>query len=95
MAVDIAGSNPIVVSGTTTTNDAVLEPGMGVFIKFVKWHSPDTIGHKANLQTGTGHLICKFECEVADESQYAPVWSSSVDIYCNDLDSGELHIYIR
>jgi len=95
MAVSVANGNPIVVSNTTTTNDVVLAATNGVFVKFVKWHVPSTTGHLAALKTSDGRLICKFRCENATESRWAPVWTSFENIYCDDLDSGELHIYIR
>lgn len=96
MAVTVVNSvNPIVVSGTTNTNDEVLSHGAGIFIKFVYWYLPTTTGHKASLQTKDGRVITKLYCEADNRSLYGLVWTKFENIYCNDLDSGTLYIYIK
>ena len=97
MAISASLGNPIIVTGTTNTNDKIIDLGIGgaVFIKFIKWHKPTTIGHLAALKDKNGREITLFDCEVADESQWAPIWSYFSSIYCDDMDSGKLYIYTR
>ena len=97
MAISASEGNPIIVTGTTSTSDKVIDKGLGgaVFIKFIKWHKPTTIGHLVTLKDANGRVIVPFYCEVADESQWAPMWSSFQNIYCDDMDSGILYIYTR
>jgi hypothetical protein len=97
MAIDASLGNPIIVTGTTNTNDKVIDKGVGgaVFIKFIKWHKPTTIGHLVALKDSNGREIALFDCEVAKESQWAPIWSYFQNIYCDNMDSGKLYIYTR
>ena len=97
MAVSASLGNPIIVTGTTTTNDTIIHKGIGgaVFVKFVYWYNPTTIGHLISLKDDNGRVILPLRCEVADESQWAPIWSSFQNIYCDDMDSGTLYIYTR
>jgi len=97
MAISASKGNPIIVTGTTNTNDTVIDNGLGgaVFIKFIKWHKPTTVGHLVTLKDKNGRVIVPFECEVVNESQWAPIWSSFQNIYCDDMDSGTIYIYTR
>jgi len=97
MAVSASLGNPIVVTGTTNTNDKIIDNGLGgaVFVKFIKWHKPATTGHLCALKDKNGKEIALFSCEADNESQWAPIWSHFQNIYCDDMDSGKLYIYTR
>jgi hypothetical protein len=97
MAVTVILGSPIIVTGTTNTTDKVIDMGFGgaVFVKFIKWHKPTTIGHLCTLTDANGREIITFDCEVADESQWAPIFSYFQNIYCTDMDSGKLYIYTK
>jgi len=97
MAISASEGNPIIVTGTTATNDKVIDKGLGgaVFVKFVYWLNPTTIGHLISLKDANGRVILPLRCEVANESQWAPIWSSFQNIYCDDMDSGTIYIYTR
>lgn len=97
MAISASLGNPIVVTGTTNTNDKVIDMGLGgaVFVKFVYWYNPTTIDHLVSLKDKNGRIIVPLKCEVAKESQWAPIWSTFQSIYCDDMDSGTLYIYTR
>jgi hypothetical protein len=97
MAISASLGNPIIVTGTTNTNDKVINKGLGgaVFVKFVYWYNPTTINHLISLKDVNGRVILPLKCEVANESQWAPVWSYFNSIYCDDMDSGTLYIYTR
>lgn len=94
--VNTSGS-PIVVTGTTNTNDEVYTPsaGAGVKILWVYWYLPTTAGHLCALKTKDGKPILQMRCENANESQFFPLWQTWGNIYCDDMDSGTLYIYIR
>jgi len=89
--------NPIIVTGTTAANTKVIDKGLAgaVFIKFVYWYNPTNINDLVSLKDANGRVILLLRCEVANESQWAPLWSSFQNIYCDDMDSGTLYIYIR
>ena len=94
--VNTSGS-PLVITGTTNTNDEIITPGggVGVFIKWVYWYNPTTAGHLCSLKTKDGKQILLMRCENAGESQFFPLWSTWGNVYCDDMDSGSLYIYIR
>jgi len=97
MATATSLGNPIIVTGTTNTNEKIIDNGLGgaVYIKFIKWHRPTTAGQKCTLKDSNGRVIANFECEVDTESQWAPIWSYFPSIYTDDMDSGTLYIYTR
>lgn len=97
MALTIDEGNPIIVTGTTAANEVIIDKGLGgaLMVKFIKWHKPTTIGHLCTIKDSNGRVVVPFDCEVADESQWAPIWSYFQNLYCDDMDSGELYIYTK
>jgi hypothetical protein len=97
MAVSVSLGNPIIVTGTTNTNDVIYSPktGSSVFIKFVYWYNPANIGDLISLKDENGRVIVPGRCEVASESQWLPIWSKYSSINCDDMDSGTLYIYTQ
>jgi len=92
MATDSTGS-PVEVGSAISASTAIIT---GVpYIKFIQWYKPTTVGHLCALQDGAGRTILKLYCEVANESIWAPIWGKYRDVYCDDLDSGTLYIYVR
>ena len=88
---DITG-NPFLVTGTTNTNDKITDGR--VFIKYVYWYNPTTVGHLVHLVDKSRKEILKLRCEAANESQPFALWTAWDGIYCDDMDSGELKIYV-
>ncbi len=86
-------TNPIKVTGTTATDTEIL--GMQVFIKFIKWYKPTSIGDLCHITDEDGNTIAKLYCDKADVSQIEPIFLLVDHIHCDDLDSGEVYIYIK
>ncbi len=84
--------NPIVVTGTTNTDDEVLD--RPVFIKFVYWYNPTTAGHLVSLKDGNGKAIVPLYCDTENQSQWVPIFTRFDAIRCDDMDSGAIYIYI-
>ncbi len=93
MAITAVLNNPIVVSGTTSSNDLVL--GVPVYIKFVYWYNPTTAGHLLSLKDENGSVIVPGRCEADAKSQWFPIFTRFSAIYCDDMDSGTAYIYIK
>lgn len=91
LTVDKTG-NPIKVTGTTAAAQVISD--IQTYIKFIYWLKPTTIGHLLTLTDENGNELAALRCEVADESQIFPVVTRVPDIYCSDMDSGTLYIYI-
>ncbi|MCK5612137.1 hypothetical protein KAR91_60255 [Candidatus Pacearchaeota archaeon] len=85
-------SSPIVVTGTTDVDQKIL--GRAAHIKFVHWYKPTTIGHLLSLKNKDGRVILAAYCDIADRSQWLPVFTQYNSIHCADMDSGKLYIYI-
>ena len=85
-------NTPLKVTGTTSVKQAVIE--RPVFIKFVYWYKPTTAAHLFVLKDSKGFEITKGYCETGNWSQYHPIYGRYDGIYCDDLDSGELLIYL-
>ena len=94
MALTIVNTiNPIKVTGTTSTDTVILDRMASV--KFIKWYKPTTIGHICHITDSENVTIAKFYCDTADVSQIDPLFILVNGINCDDMDSGELYIYIR
>jgi len=85
--------NPIVITGATEFSTDVL--ANLVFIKLVRWYRPATAGHLLSLTDGGGKLLLKDYCVTANKSKNTELNTKFRGIACDDLDSGEVHIYIR
>ena len=93
MALTIKNSiNPIKVTSTTSADEEIL--GVPVFIRFIYWYNPTTIGHLVALKDDSGNDIVPLRCEVANESQIIPIYTKFNAIHCDNMDSGTLYIYI-
>ena len=92
MALTVTGDNPLVVTGTATSREEIY-PG-NVYVKFALWYKPTTIGHLVALQNARGEEITHRYCDAANESQDVPIFNRCDGIYCDDMDSGTLFIYI-
>ena len=85
--------NPIHVNGTTSAEVSVtLTPS---FVKFVRWYDAISSGDLCHLVDSSSNTIMKMRAEIDHDTQMWPVYTRYNDIYCRDLDSGELFIYIR
>ena len=87
-----ATRNPIKVTGTTAVDEEIFSNI--VFIKFVYWYNPTNVNHLLVLKDKEGADIIPMKCEVANESQMWPLWTTWHGIRCDDMDSGTLYIYI-
>lgn len=85
--------NPIKVTGDTAADTVIL--ARRAFIKFIKWYKPTTVGHLCHITDSEGVTIAKLYCDTANVTQIDPLFISVNGINCDDLDSGELYLYIR
>lgn len=85
--------NPIKVTGTTSSDTEVF-PDQLVHIKFIRWYLPTTSGHLCHLTNTIGDTIIKMNAEADNDTQMWPIYTSHKGIRCDDMDSGELYIYI-
>lgn len=83
--------SPIKVTGTTSSDTEIWDAD--IFIKFLYWYKPTTIGHLLALKDGSGDDIIPLRCEVADGSQFIPIFTKFKGIHIDDMDSGVLYIY--
>ena len=97
MATSTTPGSPTKVTGTTNTREKVLDNeqhGGVVTVKFIHWFNPSTVGHLAKLVDRDDNLIWTEICDTANTSLWGVIWTQYNSIYVEDLDSGELHIYI-
>ena len=85
--------NPIVVTGTAST-DETIATGQ-IYVRWVYWYQPSTAGHLLNLIDAQGAVVLVAYCEKANQSQWLPVYKTCDGIHCDNMDSGSLYIYIR
>ena len=84
--------NPLKCTGTSSASEVVY--ANPVFIRFIYWYNPATEGHLLSLIDSGGNDIVVARCEKDGESQWLPVYTRFDSIYCDDMDSGTLYIYI-
>ncbi len=95
LTADING-NPIKVTGTTDTADTIHAPtGIPIYVKYIRWYNITTTGDLCHIYDETGRTIIKMIAESDGSSQQWEIMSGFAGLYCDDLDSGELYIYIR
>lgn len=87
--------NPLVVTGTTTESDDIYTETQPVGLKMVYWYNPTTAGHLCNLIDGNGNAIIKMRANTNNDTQMWPIFKYVEQIYCDDMDSGTLYIYLR
>ena len=86
---------PIKCSGTTSVKQLII--ARPVFVKFIYWYQPTTVGHLFSLKSVTDEKVTEISCgycETANVSQWLPLYTKYDNIYCDDLDSGTLFIYL-
>ena len=94
MALTVTNFKPIKITGTTATDQEIINPSGGIIrIKFVYWYNITTAGDLCLLTDKYGNEIIPMRCEVDGESQMWPIYTAYSSIHCNDLDSGTLYIY--
>ena len=96
MAITASGSNPIVVTGTTSAKDDIRSSGDWLITKLY-WLQPTTQGHKLALQDGADAEIFEFYCQTANSSQevsFDPPYRAHGGLYSDDMDSGTLYIHL-
>ena len=83
--------SPIKITGTSVASTEVIT-GI-IYIKHIYWYVPTTVGHICSLKDRSGGDIAVLACEVVNESQLFPVFTTFDGIFCDDLDSGTVYIY--
>jgi len=95
MALTIANTETgrIKVTGTTATNQAIYADYVGV--KFVYWFKPSRGGHLCTLKDVNGVEIMEMNALADNDTQMWPVYKMVEGVYCDNMDSGTLYIYLR
>lgn len=86
---------PIKITGTTAADTEIFSKDQGVFIQFIRWYKPTTIGHLCHITDGLGNTIMKMNATAVNDTQMWPVYNGYHGIRCDDMDSGELYIHIK
>ena len=81
------------VTGTTDTCQAIYSDYVG--LKFVYWYNPTTAGDVCNLVDRNGKEIIPIRAAIAGDSQQLAIFKFVDGIYCDDMDSGTLYLYLR
>ncbi len=94
---DVTG-NPFKVTGTTAAAEKVTDSG--VMIQGFLWTGATTNGHLVSVTDKAGNQLWKAQMATTNLtegiSQSFPMGLYSSDgIYVNDMDSGELYIYLK
>jgi len=93
---DVTG-NPLKITGTTAANDKVTDSE--VMIQGFLWTGATTNGHLVSVTDKNGKQLWKGQMATTNltESieQTFPLGLSAKGIYVDDMDSGELYIYIK
>jgi len=85
--------NPIKVTGTSDAKALILSEW--VVIRAVRWYVATTAGHLLALQDKHGDTIIKMRAEADNTSQTVYLNIGVDEIYCDNMDSGELYIYVH
>ena len=88
-----ASTNPIKVTGTTNTSTKILDGP--VFLKSIYWEQPTTTGHKMALQDKAGGDVIEMYCLTQNKDMEKDLDIHVHGLYCDDLDSGTLFIYLN
>ena len=85
------------ITGTTDTSSTITEDH--VYIRSVYWYGPSNAAHLVNLiDKEGGPIITMSGDSTGDSSPNSQQWHiehTFEGIYCNDMDSGTLFIYVR
>ena len=93
MALSITNDNPLKVTGTTSVSQLIHDGNVG--LKFVYWYNPTSTGHLCNLIDQNGDPIIPMRAISANDTQMWPIFKYVDSIYCDDMDSGTLYLYLR
>ena len=93
MPLSTTGDNPIVVTGTTSSDTEIT--GSNVGLKLIYWYNPTTTGHLCNIVDSAGRNIIKMRAETNNDTQMWPIFKWCEGIHCDDMDSGTLYLYLR
>jgi len=90
---------PIKVTGTTATDETVIDNtdlrnAGSPRISHIYWYKPTTAGHLLSVKASTGKEICKAVCEASNQSVIIPILAQFYDIVIDDMDSGEVQIFM-
>lgn len=96
MALTVSSGSPIRVTGTTDVSAKIIEPAMSlVYVRSVYWFKAATAGDLCTLTDANGRYIIEMHCEADNTSQQWDINQKFDNIYCSDMDSGTLYIYIN
>lgn len=97
MALTVQAFNPIRVTGTTDVSQAIIADAVykTVKLRFIYWFNPTTAGDLCTLKDANGNFIAELRCETNAKSVYHYVDAHYDNIYCDDMDSGTLYLYIK
>jgi len=88
-----ADGNPIRITGVTGSSEEIVARFIHK-VKFIRWYNPATSGDLCAIQDGAGCEIISMNAEANNDTQHWPLDIGVDGLYCDDLDSGELYIYI-
>lgn len=94
----VVTGNPFKITGTTTSANKVTDSE--VMIQAMLWHKATTNAHLLSVTDKAGNQIWKAQMTTVNLGNDIyitfPLGLSTQDgIYVNDMDSGELYIYIK
>ena len=94
MAVTVDNNGtPVIITGTTNTDDEVMGENIIVFIKFIRWYNATTSGDLCNITDGNGRNIITMRADKDNHTQIWPIYTQFHGIRCDDLDSGTVQIF--
>lgn len=93
MPLTVTGHNPVKVTGTTSVNQQIM--GGVPKVKFIYWFNPTTEGHLCTLKDVNGYDIIPMRANTENDTQMWTILTNVREIWCDDMDSGTLYIYIR
>ncbi len=92
MATTTVIGNPIVVTGTASSEETITD--MVLHVNTIRWFQPTTNAHLLTLTDKEGNTVAKFYAS-ANVSENIEVNGRINGIHVTDMDSGELHIYTK
>ena len=95
MAITVTQNNPIKVTGTNSSAEAVYTGRESIYIKRIYWYLATTATHKLSVKDKNGRQIAIMNCETNGTSQVLDIEMNVDDIYIDDMDSGEVYFYVK
>jgi hypothetical protein len=99
MAITAAEHGGVIkVTGTTATADDIVD--RQVDIQAIVWYGATTDGHKLSITDADGNQIWKAQMNTSNLGENISITfpkgvHSEDGIYCDDMDSGEVYIYLQ